>query len=564
MDSNIHGIKEYKDIRVLILEDSPADAELLEDELRQAGLAMHSKRVEDRQAYIKALQGFSPHIILSDYDLPAFSGAEALQIRKEKVPEVPFILVTGALGEERAIEMLTGGATDYVLKKNLSRLIPAVRRALHEAYEHKKRKDAEAERDSLLKELELRVQKRTRDLQAEIDYRKRTEEALRESEGIYRTLFNDSPFPLVEVDASRMKTYVDDLLAERAIPELRTYFKKHPDELLNSLSLVTITEANKAAMDLFGVKDKDLFMQAMFKTINENNHYLLEDALLAAAEHTYSYETETSLETLAGKTIFVRLKWVVPPEYKDTSARVLLSFIDLTDRRRIEEELESFSYSVAHDLRAPLRAIDGFSRMLLNSEQQLDQETNRKLQIIRENAVKMDRLINDLLYLSKSGRTPISSTRIDMDRLVKELWQEQLSASPDRKMELKRERLPKAFGDEALIRQVLSNLLANAVKFSRRKKLAMIEIGGKSSGNENIYYIKDNGTGFDMQYHDRLFGVFQRLHSENDYEGTGVGLAIVQRIIHRHGGRIWAEGKVGRGAAFYFTLPEAGFQPILK
>jgi light-regulated signal transduction histidine kinase (bacteriophytochrome) len=167
----------------------------------------------------------------------------------------------------------------------------------------------------------------------------------------------------------------------------------------------------------------------------------------------------------------------------------------------------------------------------------------------------MDRLINDLLYFSKYGRAAISRSKISMELLVTEIWQDQLSANPDRMLELKKEPLPNAVGDENLIRQVLSNLISNAVKFSKRKETAMIEIGSNSNAKENVYYVKDNGAGFDMEYSNKLFGVFQRLHSESDYEGTGIGLAIVQRIVHRHGGRVWAEGAVGKGAIFYFALP---------
>ncbi len=167
--------KRYDDIRILILEDRPADAELLENELREGGFVFTSKLVENRKEYTKALKTFCPEIILSDYDLPAFSGSEALQLRKELCPETPFILVTGALQEERAIEMLTGGATDYVLKRNLSRLLPAVNRALHEACEYRKRKEAEAERDRMLGELERLVDERTADFQAELAERKRAE-----------------------------------------------------------------------------------------------------------------------------------------------------------------------------------------------------------------------------------------------------------------------------------------------------------------------------------------------------------------------------------------------------
>jgi light-regulated signal transduction histidine kinase (bacteriophytochrome) len=147
-----------------------------------------------------------------------------------------------------------------------------------------------------------------------------------------------------------------------------------------------------------------------------------------------------------------------------------------------------------------------------------------------------------------------------MDRLVEKLWREQVAANPDRIMALQKAKLPKAFGDEALIRQVLSNLLANAVKFTRRKQNAVIEVRGESRDGETVYSVKDNGTGFDMKYYGKLFGVFQRLHLESDYEGTGVGLAIVQRIVHRHGGRIWAESRFGEGATFYFALPVAGEQ----
>ena len=169
--------KPYEDIRILILEDNPVDAELVENELREAGFVFNSQLVENKQSYVKALREFYPDIILSDYDLPGFSGVEALRIRKDMCPETPFILVTGAVGEERAIEILTGGATDYVLKKNLSSLLPAVSRALHEAYEHRKRKEAEADRDSLMNDLERRVRERTEAFQAEITERKRAEEA---------------------------------------------------------------------------------------------------------------------------------------------------------------------------------------------------------------------------------------------------------------------------------------------------------------------------------------------------------------------------------------------------
>jgi len=223
------------------------------------------------------------------------------------------------------------------------------------------------------------------------------------------------------------------------------------------------------------------------------------------------------------------------------------------------KELESFSYSVSHDLRAPLRAIDGYARMILRDQKdKLDDDVKRKFDLIRSNTQMMGQLIDDLLSFSRLGRLEINMTRLDMEGLVQDVWKELQIINPDRKIDLKAKDFPTVQGDRALIKLVYSNLLSNAVKYTKFRGQACIETGGYTEGDENIYYVKDNGVGFDMEYYDKLFGVFQRLHSADDYEGTGVGLAIVQRIIHRHGGRVWAEGQVDDGAVFYFSLPVKG------
>lgn len=220
------------------------------------------------------------------------------------------------------------------------------------------------------------------------------------------------------------------------------------------------------------------------------------------------------------------------------------------------KELESFSYSVSHDLRAPLRAIDGYTRMILRDQRdKLNDDAKRKFDLIRSNTQIMGKLIDDLLSFSRLGRLEINMSKLDMEGLANDAWMELQIINPDRMIDCKIKNIPPGWGDRTLIRQVYSNLLSNAVKYTKVKGKAYIETGGHEEGNENIYYIKDNGVGFDMEYYDKLFGVFQRLHSADDYEGTGVGLAIVQRIIHRHGGRVWAEGKVEEGAIFYFSLP---------
>lgn len=220
------------------------------------------------------------------------------------------------------------------------------------------------------------------------------------------------------------------------------------------------------------------------------------------------------------------------------------------------KELESFSYSVSHDLRAPLRAIDGYSRMILRDQKdKLNDDGKRRLDLIRKNTQMMGQLIDDLLSFSRLGRLEINMSKLDMEGLINDVWMELQIINPDRKIDFNVQPIPHGRGDRTLIKQVYSNLLSNAIKYTKIKEKAHIETGGYPEADENIYYVKDDGVGFDMEYYNKLFGVFQRLHSADDYEGTGVGLAIVQRIIHRHGGRIWAEGKVDEGATFYFSLP---------
>lgn len=223
---------------------------------------------------------------------------------------------------------------------------------------------------------------------------------------------------------------------------------------------------------------------------------------------------------------------------------------------KANRELESFSYSVSHDLRAPLRAIDGYARMIQKRQaDRFDEETRRQFNLIRDNARRMGELIEDLLAFSRLGRQEIALSRIDMGGLFGEAWEEVQEANPGRRTELKMDPLPSVMGDRALIKQVLKNILENTYKFTRAREVARIEAGGFIRNGEIVYSIRDNGIGFDMAQHDKLFGVFQRLHGPDEYEGTGIGLSIVQRIVQRHGGRVWAEGEVDRGAAFFFTLP---------
>jgi PAS domain S-box-containing protein len=227
----------------------------------------------------------------------------------------------------------------------------------------------------------------------------------------------------------------------------------------------------------------------------------------------------------------------------------------LSELKAANQELAAFSYSIAHDLRTPLRAMNSFSRILLEDyAPQLDAEAQGHLQRIRANALRMGRLIDDLLAFAQLSHTPLQKRPVASADLVREVLEDLRPEYMHRRVELVIGDLPVCQADPALLKQVWANLLGNALKFTRGRPVARIEAGSQEQAGERVYVVRDNGVGFEMQYADKLFGVFQRLHSVEGYEGTGIGLALTQRIVHRHAGRIWAEAEADQGATFFFTL----------
>ncbi len=222
------------------------------------------------------------------------------------------------------------------------------------------------------------------------------------------------------------------------------------------------------------------------------------------------------------------------------------------------KELEAFSYSVSHDLRAPLRAVTGFAEILMEDHgPELSESALRHLQTVVKSAQRMEELIQDLLEFSRLSRQQLTKQSVPLSRLVTDIVEELRQLNPRRDVQVEIAALPECSADTSLLRQVLTNLLSNAFKFTRDRQPARIEIGCSETPQQWEIFVRDNGAGFDMKYADKLFGVFQRMHRAEDFEGTGIGLSIVQRIIQRHGGRIWAEAAVDKGATFRFTLPKS-------
>lgn len=426
--------------------------------------------------------------------------------------------------------------------------------------------------------LRTRVDFKTKDLQA--------------SEARFRSLFDSSPISIWEEDFSLVRAEIDAITKQGAT-DLDTYLTEHPDMVYKLASMVRIKNVNRVSLELFGAKSKEELMNSLPPLINHEAWMSVKEQLLNVQYATPNYTTETINNTLNGDSVYLELSWTIMPGHEKTMSSVIISLVDITERKRAEAEiknlnaeledrikqrtlelqlsnkdLEAFSYSVSHDLRAPLRAINGYTEIITNElASKVDGDILRYLEAIKKNANNMSELINALLGFSRMGQRSLTLRTISLNSIIKNILEELTPETQNRDIEFIVHPMPDVQADAVLTKEALLNLISNAVKFTRKIPHAVIEIGTTKTKpvstavtdteEHPCFYVKDNGVGFNMNYYEDLFNMFHRLHSADEYEGTGVGLALVKRIINKHGGSIWAESEIGKGTTFYFTLGKA-------
>jgi PAS domain S-box-containing protein len=489
-------------LRILIVEDSEEDAALELYALRREGYEVAYDVVDTPATMHAALERQQWDVITSDHSMPRFSTSAALALAKTFRPDVPFIVVSGDTDLELVVSLMKMGAQDFIPKRDLARLVPAIKDALREADVRRKRQQGE--------------------------------DTLHVSEMRYRRLFETAQDGILILDADS-------------------------GQIIDVNPFLTVI-LGYAQQDLLG---KHLWDIGFFTDMEASKR-----AFAVLQSHGYIRYEDLPLATRDGRQVAVEfISNIYPIEHQNV---IQCNIRDITVRKQLEQHvqdrtrqlealnqaLEAFNSAVSHDLRAPLRRINGFVNILRDTyADTLDAEGLQLIQTILTSTHHMNALIEALLGLSHVSRHELAWQVVDVSALAHLVAADLQRSQPTRQVDWVIADGLTTRGDPQLLRIVLDNLLGNAWKFTSAKAQARIEVGRQTVPDGTaVWFVRDNGAGFDMAYVDRLFGAFQRLHRDTEFPGTGIGLATVQRIILRHGERIWAEGAVDQGATFYFTL----------
>jgi PAS domain S-box-containing protein len=500
-------------LRLLIVEDSEDDADLLLRVLRPAGYEPAYEIVDTLPTMRTALEDKDWDVITSDHAMPQFSAPAALALAKELRPNSPFIVVSGENDLNLAVSLMKSGARDYIRKEDLTRLVPTIKEVMHEVEVGREQQQAE--------------------------------HSLQVSEARYRRLFETAQDGILILDADTGQ-----------ITDVNPY-------LIKTLGYPQEYFVGKRLWEIGSFKDSEA-SKSTFLELQTQGYVRYEDLPLEASdERRVDVEFVSNVYTVGEKKVIqCNIRNITRRKQAETKVRLLNEELEqrMQDRtvqlQVLTNEAENFSYSIAHDLRAPLRWIGGFAQALEEGHaSQLDAEGRRFIQKIRDSTAHMGTLLDGLIELARFSRTDLRRTAVDLTATVRRVAAELQQDDPERKVELVVAEGITADGDPRLLQRVLENLLNNAYKFTAKRALARIEFGVAPQGDGRVaYFVRDNGIGFDMAYADQLFGAFHRLHGAKEYPGTGIGLATVERIIHRHGGQVWAEGTENTSATFYFTL----------
>jgi signal transduction histidine kinase/CheY-like chemotaxis protein len=529
-------------LQILHLEDNHDDVELVRHSLARQGMDFELHAVNSSQEYLAALKQQRFDVILSDSGLPGYDSRAALVAAQARSPNTPFVIVSAGTS------MLPGSAA-HVSKSNVSQLADVIQRACEQASSGAPQHSARyvhgmqhlvgvVQRLSMARDLDsitAIVRRAARELtgaDGATFVLRDTDKCYYLDEDAIGPLWKGQRFPMSACISgwamlNRQAAVIPDIYQDERIPHdaYRVTFVK---------SLVMMPVRTEAPLAAIGVYWKD-----------EHDAQPEEVHLLQALADS------TSIALEAGD-LFQNLERRVEQRTAELHQRS-------TELEVVNRELEAFSYSVAHDLRSPLITIDGFSQVLQETAApRLTADDRSHLDRIDQAVVRMRRLIDDLMGLAKIVRAPMQRVETDLSAIAVEVIQELRATADSRTVEVII--APRLFvsGDPGLLRVVLANLLGNAWKFTSKRPAARIELGMQSgAGGNEVYYVRDNGAGFDPNHASRLFAPFSRCHTQQEFPGTGIGLATVQRVIHRHGGQIWAESRLGKGASFLFTLPRA-------